>query len=89
MATSYDTTVLSTKGQMILPKAIRDARHWKVGTRLIVEDRPDGVLVKAAPLFKPTTIEEVAGSLRYDGPALTIEEMNEAVLREASRQNPR
>ena len=29
------TTILSTKGQFILPKAIRDQRHWAAGTRLI------------------------------------------------------
>src|SRR6266566_7381011 len=31
-------TTLSTKGQVILPKAIRERRHWGPGTRLLVED---------------------------------------------------
>ena len=30
-------TTLSTKGQVILPKAIRRAMRWESGTRLVVE----------------------------------------------------
>ena len=30
------TTTVSTKGQVILPKAIRDKREWDAGTRLLV-----------------------------------------------------
>ena len=43
------TTVISTKGQVILPKMIRDQRHWTVGTKLVVEDTPDGVLFESTP----------------------------------------
>jgi AbrB family looped-hinge helix DNA binding protein len=35
-------TKVSTKGQVVLPKAIRDKRRWKAGTLLTVEDRPEG-----------------------------------------------
>ena len=79
-------TVVSSKGQVILPKAIRDKRRWAPGTRLTVEDTPDGVLLRASPPFPPTTIDEVCGMLKYDGPALTIEEMDAAVTREARRR---
>ncbi len=48
------TTRVSTKGQVILPKAVRQRRHWGPGTRLLVEETPDGVLLKAAPIFAPT-----------------------------------
>jgi AbrB family looped-hinge helix DNA binding protein len=75
--------VVSTKGQVILPKAIRDQRHWSAGTRLTVEDTADGVLLKPAPLFAPTRVEDVFGALRYDGPPKTLEEMDEAIKAEA------
>jgi AbrB family looped-hinge helix DNA binding protein len=81
------TTVVSTKGQVILPKAVRGRRNWGPGTRLIVEETADGVLLRPAPLFKETTIDEVFGCLRYDGPALSIEEMDAAVLAEARRRH--
>src|SRR5712692_9421212 len=66
-------TTVSTKGQVILPKAIRRRRNWEGGTRLAVEDTPDGVLLKTAPLFAPTQLENVYGSLAYAGPPKTLE----------------
>lgn len=80
------TTVISTKGQVILPKAIRDQRHWTPGTRLSVEDTPDGVLLKATPAFPETEIDAVFGSLRCKGPALSVEEMDAAIAAEAKRR---
>lgn len=80
------TTIVSTKGQVILPKVIRDRRHWHSGTKLVVEDTDDGVLLKRAPLFKATSIAQVAGMLAYQGKAKSIEEMDDAVVREAKRR---
>ena len=80
------STTLSTKGQVILPKAIRDALKWNAGTRLSVESTKDGVLLTAQPLFRPTTIDEVAGCLKYDGPPVSLEDMDRAVEREARRR---
>jgi len=82
-------TTVSTKGQVILPKAIRERRHWGAGTRLVVEDTPDGVLLKAAPVFAPTRPEDVAGILAYDGPAKTLEEMEAGIAAEMRRRNAR
>lgn len=80
------TTVISTKGQVILPKAIRDQRHWAAGTRLSVESTAEGVLLKPASVFPPSSIDAVFGSLGHEGPALSIEDMNKAVAREAKRR---
>lgn len=80
------TTVISTKGQVILPKAIRDLRHWAAGTRLTVENTADGVLLKATPAFPETSIDAVFGMLRRSGPALSVEDMNAAIAREAKRR---
>ena len=79
-------TVVSTKGQVILPKAIRDKRRWAAGTKLTIEETSEGVLLKSATLFPETDLDSVCGMLKYDGPALTIEEMDEAVVREARRR---
>lgn len=81
---SFDslTTTVSTKGQVILPKAIRQRRNWAPGTRLVVEETPDGVLLKAAPVFAPTRPEEVAGMLAYRGRPKTLEEMEAGITAE-------
>ena len=79
------TTTVSTKGQVILPKAIRQQRHWDAGTQLVVENRADGVLLKAAPLFAETELDAVFGSLAYQGEAKSIAEMDAAIAEEARR----
>lgn len=80
------TTTVSTKGQVILPKGIRQQRRWDAGTRLIVEDTEEGVLLSAAPLFAATETDAVFGSLAFGGKAKTIEEMDAAVAAEARRR---
>lgn len=83
------TTTVSTKGQVILPKAVRESRHWSAGTRLVVEDTLEGVLLRPAPAFPRTSIDDVFGSLPAPKPARTIEEMHAAVLEEAARRHGR
>ncbi|HYF23944.1 MAG TPA: AbrB/MazE/SpoVT family DNA-binding domain-containing protein [Caulobacteraceae bacterium] len=78
------TTVLSTKGQVILPKAVRERRGWRPGARLVVQETPEGVLLTEEPAFPRTRPEDVFGCLKYDGPPKTVEEM-EAGLAEAFR----
>ena len=83
------TTTLSTKGQVIVPAETRRRLGWHAGTRLIVEDTPDGILLRSAPLFPPTRLEDVAGMLRRDGPAISIEEMDAGIMQEARRRHDR
>lgn len=80
------TTTVSTKGQVILPKAIREQRHWPAGTKLIVEDTADGVLLRPVPAFAPTEINAVFGSLRSTRPALSVDAMHAVILKEAKRR---
>jgi AbrB family looped-hinge helix DNA binding protein len=80
------TTTVSTKGQVILPKAVRQQKRWEAGTRLTVENTEEGVLLRAAPLFAPTEIDAVCGSLSFQGKARSVEEMDAAVAAEAQRR---
>lgn len=83
------TTTVSTKGQVILPKAIRQRRQWAAGARLTVEETPDGVLLRPAPLFAPTQPDQVYGSLRCDGPPKSLDDMASAIAAEAQRRHAR
>jgi AbrB family looped-hinge helix DNA binding protein len=83
------TTTVSTKGQVILPKAIREHRHWPAGTELVVEDTPKGVLLTAKPTFVLTLSKNVFGSLAYKGPAKSIAEMEAGIAAEARRRHAR
>ena len=82
-------TRISSKGQVVLPKALRDKKHWKGGTRLIVEERPDGVLLKPVEAKKKFTIDDWAGIVKYKGPRKSIEEMNAGIMDEVRRRHAR
>jgi AbrB family looped-hinge helix DNA binding protein len=80
-------TVMSTKGQVIVPKEIRDSLNWRSGTRLTFEKTPAGVLVKEAAPEKTGSIEDIFGILKYDGPPVSIEEMDQAIADEVARRH--
>jgi AbrB family looped-hinge helix DNA binding protein len=83
---SKATTTVSTKGQIVLPRVVRERRRWSAGTRLLVEETKDGVLLKPAPALPATEPKDVFGSLPYKGRSVSIEEMDAAVAREAKRR---
>jgi AbrB family looped-hinge helix DNA binding protein len=83
------TTTVSTKGQVVLPAAVRKRHGWDAGTKLVVEETPQGVLLKGKCLFPPTRMEDVYGAANYNGPPVTIEEMDKAIEREVRRRHVR
>jgi len=84
-----ETTRLSSKGQVILPKSIRDTHQWQPGTEFVVEDTAAGVLLRPRGALEPTRLEEVVGCLKYQGPAKSIEEMDAAVAEELEQRRDR
>ena len=80
-------TTVSTKGQIILPKAIRQELHWEAGMRLVVENTPEGVLLKPVPAFTETRPEDVFGCLESAGAPKSLAEMEAGVLTEAKRRH--
>ena len=82
------TTTVSTKGQVVLPKAVRTTTlRWRAGTRLVVESTPDGVLLKSAPVFAETRPEEVFGRFARGSAPKSLTEMEAGVLAEAKRRH--
>ncbi|MFO1333282.1 MAG: AbrB/MazE/SpoVT family DNA-binding domain-containing protein [Rubrivivax sp.] len=87
------TTKLSSKGQVIIPKALRTARRWSPGTQLEVHDTPDGLLLKPAVAVRKVELASGLAAIRrrvgHPGQARTLAEMDAAVLREAVRRAAR
>jgi AbrB family looped-hinge helix DNA binding protein len=83
------TTIVSTKGQVILPSAIRQRREWVAGTRLLVEETAEGVLLKPLRAFAETRPKDVFASLPHHGRPKTLEDMDAGVLAEARRRHAR
>ena len=75
----HRTTVLSKKGQVVLPKALRDARRWSPGTRLTVRATPEGLLLSAAAPPKTGEARQLAGCTGYQGPARSLDDMHRAI----------
>lgn len=89
MGKKASTTTVSTKGQVILPKAIRDELKWGEGTQLTVERTESGVLLKETPVFAPTQPGAAFGLLKYKGKPKTLKEMDEAIAADVRRRHAR
>jgi AbrB family looped-hinge helix DNA binding protein len=74
-----DTTKLSSKGQVIIPKHFRTAHRWEPGQELVVIDTGDGILLKPKAPFRETRINDVASCLGYMGKPKTLEDMERAI----------
>jgi AbrB family looped-hinge helix DNA binding protein len=84
-----DTTRLSTKGQIILPKSVRESRAWTPGTEFTVEETSYSVLLRPAWRFPQTSHDEVAGCLRYHEKPKTPRQMDAAIQREVKGRHDR
>lgn len=87
------TTLLSSKGQVIIPKALREARHWRAGTRLQVEETSEGLLLKTIASDEKVPLAEGLMAIRkqiaYRGTAVSVDDMHAAIVREAARKGKR
>ncbi len=81
---------ISSKGQLVLPKAVRDAHGWGAGTELEFIDKGDDVIIRPArksdPRFPSISWTEFEKHrMKHTGPSVSIDDMNKAVLEEAKR----
>jgi AbrB family looped-hinge helix DNA binding protein len=74
---------LSTKGQLVIPREIRDRHGWAEGVELVLADQGDSVVLRSVRQFPETTLEELVGCTGYKGPALTLEDMEAGIARGA------
>ena len=84
-----ETTLLSTKGQIVLPKAMRTSRSWGPGTKFLVDETGDGILLRPAGRFPEADLEQVAGCLRSKRKPKTPAQMGTAIRREVIRRYDR
>jgi AbrB family looped-hinge helix DNA binding protein len=85
---------ISENGSVPLPQAVRDAHGWKPGAELEIVDGGRGVVLRPVEAEqevpaqkKKLTIEEfLAMRPKYEGPPITDEMIEQAVLEEAKRR---
>ena len=78
-----DTTTLSSRGQIVIPKTLRESRHWHAGTSFVVEEVPQGILLKPVSTFTPSRLQDVMGCTGYCGSALSQADINAALHADA------
>ena len=85
-AVTVETVKVSSKGQIVIPKQLREAHRIAPGMEFVVSTVGDEIRLRPAPLFAPSTHEQAAGCLRRKArkPA-TDAGMNAAVRERAQR----
>lgn len=66
---------LTSKGQITIPKAVRQHLRVKAGDRVKFFIHPDGTVV----LLPKLPVTALRGILRWHGPPATLDDMDEAV----------
>lgn len=73
-------TRVSAKGQIVIPKDVRDRLGWPQGSALDVIETAGGILLRKPEERKKLSFEEATARLRktvkYKGPPLTIEQLS-------------
>ena len=80
---------MSTKGQVILSKAIQDAKNWAPGARPVAESVAEGVIIRPERLFPAIAFEEVRGCLSGMGKSMCPDEIDTALKAAAKRRHVR
>jgi antitoxin PrlF len=70
------TATMTSKGQITIPVKIREALGLKPGVRIDFYQTEDG---KVTLRPKTGSIMDMKGCLDYDGPPISIEEMNRGI----------
>jgi len=72
-------TRVSSKGQIVIPKSLRNHFRWKTGTVLEIEETANGVVL--SPATYPTVpLEEVFGCLKNGvSKPVSIKDMDQAI----------
>ena len=79
------TATVTSKGQVTIPNAVREELGINTGTKLLFVQTSQGYLLRAAN----NSVMRLSGSLKYDGPPVSLEEMDEAISVELADKDRR
>ena len=80
-----ETTRLSEKGQIVIPKRVRVTHGWEPGIEFMIENLEDGIKLKPIKPIEETTIKEVLGCIHYEGPRKSLKDMEAAIAKGAKK----
>ena len=70
-----DAVLMPTKGQAVVPIAVRKALGLKPGMRVSMVLDGKRAVLPPAPAAATSSLEQLQALLRYDGPAVPVAEM--------------
>lgn len=80
---STATVKMSTKGQVVIPRELREGLGWREGTRLEIVSQAGGVVIRPVRHYPETTVDDLLGILKYDGPPKSLDELDAAIAKGA------
>jgi AbrB family looped-hinge helix DNA binding protein len=80
---------MSSKGQLVVPRELREARGWGEGTVLVLEETPRGLLLRLPDPERTLDVDDLVGCAGYSGRRRTLAEMERAIRDEARRRGTR
>ena len=76
------TTKLSTKGQVVIPEAVRRQHCWRPGLTFSIEESGDGILLR--PERAGNGLRDLVGIAEYTGPKRSLADMEAAIAKGAA-----
>ncbi|WP_017319411.1 AbrB/MazE/SpoVT family DNA-binding domain-containing protein [Mastigocladopsis repens] len=74
-----EITKVTNEGQVIIPEQLRKSHGWEAGQELVVIDTGEGILLKPKKPFAETTLNDVAGCLKYQSTPKSLDDMDDAI----------
>ncbi|EYT50496.1 type II toxin-antitoxin system PrlF family antitoxin [Brachybacterium muris] len=74
-------STVTTKGQITIPKSVREALGLTAGSKVAFQIHEDASVSMSTKHERAT---ELLGLIPYDGPPLTLEDMDEAIAEGAT-----
>lgn len=80
-----DTTALSSRGQIVILRTLRESRQRHARTSFVVEEVPQSILLEPVSTFMPSRLQDVMGCTVYRGPALSQADIDAALSADVAR----
>lgn len=69
------TVKVSSKGQIVIPKEVRDDLHWDNGMELTLVMTEQGVMLRAKTQAEKQPVKSLRGFLQYSGEVIPTEQL--------------
>lgn len=80
------STRMSSKGQVVIPREVRERHAWGPGTEFTVEEAGNVVVLRPLVLDRSATVDDLLGCVGYRGPVRSLADMDAGIARGAGRR---